>query len=73
MKVGAHPLVVAAAFGLLGPLALAEDDVCAEPTPAPCKGCTCERALPPEPVGAVTLPPTEVEALVGAAWDALVR
>lgn len=86
MKLGAHPLIVAAAFGLLGPLALAEDEEeqC-EPQPrAPCKGCTCDRAgssgsgvvsgasesgVP----GADSIAPAEVEAWVGAAWEALLR
>lgn len=38
MKISAHPLIVAAAFGLLGPAALADDDVGAE------LGGTWERA-----------------------------
>lgn len=41
MKLSAHPLIVAAALGLLGPAALAEDEI--ETEVAPCEGC------PPEP------------------------
>lgn len=37
MKLTAHPLIVAAALGLLGPAALAEDEV--ETESAPCEGC----------------------------------
>ena len=48
MKVGAHPLLVAVALGLLGPSALpsADDAGPARATPrtAPCDGCTCGAA-----------------------------
>lgn len=70
MKVGAHPLVVAAALGLLGPLALAEDDARrgdAAGTPrVPCAGCTC---------GAVDQAAEDCadEALLAEAFEALSR
>jgi hypothetical protein len=71
MKLGAHPLIVAAALGLLGPLALAEDEEepCERRPRTPCKGCTCDRAAP----GVEPLAPAEVEAWVDAAWEALLR
>ncbi len=37
MKIAAHPLIVAAAFGLLGPAALAEDEL-----DAGCEHCDCQ-------------------------------
>lgn len=39
MKVAAHPLIVAAAFGLLGPAALAEDE--RDDAKKPCAHCDC--------------------------------
>ncbi len=36
MKIAAHPLIVAAAFGLLGPAALADDEM-----DASCEHCDC--------------------------------
>lgn len=49
MNVGAHPLVVAVALGMLSPAALAgaEDPSCngaAPRTLTPCSGCDCGRA-----------------------------
>ncbi len=45
MKLGAHPMVVAVAFGLLSPLALAEEVIggerCSAPVRTACEGCTC--------------------------------
>ncbi|HMV67150.1 MAG TPA: hypothetical protein PKA64_09890 [Myxococcota bacterium] len=43
MKVGAHPLLVAAAFGLLGPAALLDDpdDARERCVGEPCVGCDC--------------------------------
>jgi hypothetical protein len=43
MKIGAHPLVVAVALGLLGPSALAEDsdDEIVGDRGDACEGCTC--------------------------------
>ena len=43
MNIGAHPLVVAVALGLLGPHALAEEteEEGSVPTSTACEGCTC--------------------------------
>lgn len=44
MQLGVHPLVVAVALGLLGPVALEEEnDVCE--TVMPCAGCDCGLAF----------------------------
>lgn len=72
MNVGAHPLIVAVAMGLLGPLALAEEDrsECEAPRPVPCPGCTCERAeVAPSEASEPVLGAAEVE----SAWAALLR
>lgn len=78
MKVGAHPLVVAVALGLLGPHALAEDDrseggregaSCTDDRlegAGACSDCDCGRAAP------VAADPLDVQA-VASAWDALAR
>lgn len=42
MKIAAHPLVVAAALGLLGPAALVEDDKSTKTDP--CAQCDCGAA-----------------------------
>jgi hypothetical protein len=43
VKVGAHPLLVAAAFGLLGPAALFDEP---EDRREPCAGCDCGLRAP---------------------------
>lgn len=41
MKVGAHPLLVAVALGLLGPNALAAEPEEMDARSGPCEGCDC--------------------------------
>ena len=75
LKIGAHPLLVAFAFGLLGPAALAEDEGggaldASSPSPSP-RRATSRLADAPAPV----LPepdPLDVAA-VEAAWMALLK
>lgn len=60
MKIAAHPLVVAAALGLLGPKALeglVEED-------GPCVGCPSDASTDP-PAGATGDPPTGARDHVG--------
>lgn len=61
MKIAAHPLVVAAALGLLGPKALeglVEED-------GPCVGCASDNAVSPPPGGAAGDPPGAARDEVG--------
>ncbi len=44
MQLGVHPLVVAVALGLLGPVALEEENEVCE-TVMPCAGCDCGLAV----------------------------
>lgn len=76
MKVAAHPLVVAAALGLLGPEAL---EGLGEEEEAPCVGCSSEDSSnPPDDLGrveqtlfTVEAPSNEEMARVEDAWRKL--
>lgn len=71
MKVGAHPLVVAVALGLLGPAALAEESEEELEAAARCDTCdgSCAAACAPAAPAPVADP---LSVQVAEVWDAMV-
>lgn len=69
MKIAAHPLVVAAAFGLLGPVALEErEDDCEAPKATVCEDCDCERSVESSPLALAPTIDSDELARAEAAW-----